>query len=133
MDCVASTGCSWRLARAPANTRGSPCNRRTALQQRDWTRRTAERVRGDVNSLGSPSLTSMEATQCKCDPYWLHSWPDFSTDEHEKIFFSPPSLPSCWAHFLSRCGRSLENQNFIYFIYIFFSNNAHLTCARVCS
>lgn len=76
----------------------------------------------------------MEATQCKCDPYWLHGWPDFSTltsrSAHEKIFFSnPPS--SCWAHFPSRCGRRLGDARIYFFSFLF--NNAHLRieCVRV--
>lgn len=117
--------------RTRANTRGSSCNRRTALQQRDWTRRTAERVRGDVNSPGSPSLTSMEATQCKCDPYWLHGWPDFSTVTSMKRFsFPQPSLHVGLT--FSHVAGGASKTRFL-FIYIYnFSKNAHILQVHAC-
>lgn len=79
----------------------------------------------------------MEATQCKCDPYWLHGWPDFSTltsrSAHEKIFFFFPTPPLhvglTFRHVAG--GGSETTHGFLFFFFLF--NNAHLRieCVRV--
>lgn len=95
MDCTACTGCSWHLARAP-NTRSFPVI--DELRFNNVTGPGEQQSGLEEMQIHSdpPSLTSMEAAQCKCDPYWLHGWPDFSTltsrSAHEKIFFFQPPL-----------------------------------------